>query len=231
VGDAAEGGAGDLRLGVVGPTGAVTWPSETVRRTAGGWTVRFHRPPTAWGVVVAGPARAVEETSLVTTTTGTRFALDGELQAALSTTAWGLRGSWQWFVTFTARRLAPPVWTTAGAGATAHQLTAGADGGAVVAVSAPRPVTVVRSEAFTSGWTVEAVPAGGGPARTLSVVEVGLVQGVRLPAGRWTLTYDYHPRGFDVGAALSAAGLAALVVAAAGALVAARRRRRAPVGR
>ena len=221
---------GPLRLGVVGPRGAVTWPAETVRRTSGGWSVAFHRPPTAWGVVVAGPARAVADTSSVTTTAGPRLVLDGVLQEALSTTSWGLRGGWKWFVTFDARRLLPHVWTTGASGAVARQLSAGADGGAVVAVSARRPVTVVRSEAFTSGWSVAAVPAGGGPARTLAVSEVGLVQGVRVPAGRWTLTFDYHPRGFDVGAALSAAGLMALAAAGLAALASVRRRRRVSVG-
>jgi hypothetical protein len=223
-------GRGPLRLGVVGPSGTVTYPHETVRRVAGGWDVRFTRPQAAWGVVVRGPAQAVDDTSLVTTTQGTRFALDGALQDALSTTRWGLRGSWRSFVTFAARRVAPPVWTTGAAGATARQVDSGADGGAVVEVDSAHPVTVVRSETYIKGWSVEAVPAGGGPTRTLPVVPAGLVQGVHLPAGHWTLTYDYHPHGLDVGIGLSAAGGVALVAVGAVAAVR-RRRRRAAAGR
>ena len=42
------------------------------------------------------------------------------------------------------------------------------------------------------------------------MVPDGLVQAVRVPAGRWTLTFVYRPAGLDAGLAGSALGLAAL---------------------
>lgn len=221
-------GRAPLRVGVLGPSGATTWPTETVRRVRGGWSVELSRPSTALGLVVSGPARAVSDASVVTLVDGQRIALDGALQDALSTTDWRLAGTWRGFVRFTARRVAPPVWADpASAGARVRQVSSGADGGAVVSVASGRPVTVVRSEAYVAGWHAEAVPAGGGTARTLPVDAVGLVQGVRVPAGRWTLTFDYRPKGLHE--ALAASGLGVLAVAAAGVvgLRSRRRRRRA----
>ena len=89
-----------------------------------------------------------------------------------------------------------------------------------------RPVTVVRSEAYAAGWHVDAVPVDGGPSKVLPVKSVGLVQGVRVPAGTWTLTFLYRPKGLDLGLAGSALALAALVGVGAWGLVRRRRWRR-----
>lgn len=87
-------------------------------------------------------------------------------------------------------------------------------------------MTVVRSEAYMPGWHVQAVPAGGGPSRRLSVYAVGLVQGVRVPAGTWTLTFLYRPPGLTVG--LVGSGAAIVAFLAAGTVAVVRRRRRVP---
>jgi hypothetical protein len=214
-----------LRLGVLGPGGGTTWPRESVRRTASGWSVAFAAPPTAAGLVVAGPARSVGDTSVVTATGGQRWALDGVLQDALANPSWRYAGTWKRFARFATTSVLPPVWIAAPAsGARVRQISSTDDGRAVARVTATRAVTVVRSEAYMAGWHVVARPAGGGPARTLPVVPDGVVQSVRVPPGRWTLTFGYWPEGLDVGLAGSALGLAALVVA--GAWGYGRRRRR-----
>jgi len=209
-----------LRLGVLDPDGRTTWPKESVRRVVGGWSVAFAAPQPATGLVVAGPAGHVSDTSIVTTAGGERWALDGVLQDALSGPGWRFAGTWNGLAKFKATKVLPPVWITArSSGARVHQVSTTEWGTAVEHVTAERAVTVVRSEAYMPGWHVQAVPAGGGTARALPVERVGLVQGVRVPAGTWTLTFTYYPDGFDYGLAFSALALAALVAAGLWALV------------
>lgn len=211
--------AGRLRLGVLGPEGQERFPKEVVHRTEGGWTVRLASPQTAYGLVVTGPARAVSDTSVVTATTGDRYALDGALQDALSARDWRLDGTWKIYARFKARTVRPPVWiagrpaTTAAA--TAHLVRTTPYGSAVVRVTAARPATVVWSEAYAPGWHAVALPTGGGRSVPLTVEASGLVQSVRVPAGSWTVTFGYRPRGLDAGIAASGIGLAGFVLAGA----------------
>jgi hypothetical protein len=93
----------------------------------------------------------------------------------------------------------------------------------------PTTATVVRSEAYLSGWSVRAQPAGGGPARTLPVFAVGLVQGVRVPPGRWTLTFSYWPSGLTRGGIASGLGVAAVLGVTGVRLWRRRRRRERPM--
>ena len=52
---------------------------------------------------------------------------------------------------------------------------------------------------------------------------MGLVQGVRVPAGRWLVTFTYRPPSLRAGEVLS--GLGALALVGAGVAVVVRRRR------
>jgi hypothetical protein len=208
---AGTGSSGPLRVGVLGPTGKTTWPAESVRRTATGWSVRFAGPRLAAGLVVAGPASAVSDTSIVNGTDGQRWALDGILQPALGQSGWRYTGNWTSYGRFARTTVRPPVWVAGSpAGAEARQVSTTDWGSEVDRVTAPRPVTVVRSETYMPGWHVEAVPAAGGAARRLSVHAVGLVQGVDVPVGRWTLTFVYRPPGLTAGLVGSAAAIVAL---------------------
>lgn len=196
------------RLGIVGPGGRVTWPRQSLSRG----TVTLASPSTATGLVLSTP---VAGTSVVTGAGGGRWALDGPLQAALSRPTWRYAGEWEGYARYRARRVRPPVWLTDGSAGTARLVSSTEWGTAVVRVTASRPAVLVRSEAYLPGWSVRAVPAGGGTPRTLPVVQRGLVQAVRVPAGRWTLTFGYHPSGLDAGLAATGAGLAGLAALAA----------------
>ncbi|MGH9082920.1 MAG: hypothetical protein ACRDWN_06210 [Acidimicrobiales bacterium] len=227
------------RVGVVGPGGGTRWPGASVTRVAGGWAVRFARPALATGLVIEGRASAVMDTSTVTGTPapapgegpavprprGT-WGFDGVMQGALDGGGWRYAGNWQSYAVFR-HAVGPPVWLAgAPSGSRVTRVRATPWGTEVDRVDAARPVTVVRSEADLAGWRAEAVPAGGGTARDLVVVRHGLVQSVRIPAGRWTLTFRYRAPHLTLGLAGSGAGLAAMVAAAA--VAATRRRRRRP---
>jgi len=218
--------AGPVRVGVLDAGGRTTWPPDSVTPAADGWSVRFDRPVTAAGLVVQGPALAVSDTSTVTARGGGRWAFDGPLQDALGTAGWSYIGNWQQFSQFRHPVIPPPVWVVGSSlDATVRRVEVTDWGTEVDRVRARRSVLVVRSEAYAPGWRVVATPVGGTGTRRLAVVPVGTVQGVRVPAGTWTLTFLYRPRGLDLGLAGTAAGLVAL--AGAGVVALRRRRRRA----
>ena len=85
------------------------------------------------------------------------------------------------------------------------------------------PTLLVRSESNLPGWRATATPTAGGASRPLPIRAVGLIQGVRLPAGSWTVTFTYRAPGVDLGLAGSAVGIGAVLVVVG--VRAARRRR------
>jgi len=95
--------------------------------------------------------------------------------------------------------------------------------GAMV-VFAPAPSVLVRSETYQSGWRATITPIGGGRPETVPVGRLGLVQEIRVPKGRYQVSFAYEPRSLLVGLFITAASLAAVVVLLAAALVSARRR-------
>jgi hypothetical protein len=218
---------------VVAPGGGVRRPRETVRRTAGGWSVRFDTPITAAGIVVEGPAREIADNSTVRSVSGARWALDGRFQDAIDTSTWRFAGTFaHTFGIF--RRTAPPpppVWLVpATAGSSVHQLSAPDWGGATDRVVARRPVTVVWSESYLPGWHATLVPANdtnGRQDRSLSLVVYrrGLLQAVEVPAGAWILTFHYRPPLLTLGMAGSVAAVAGFLLLLV-VLVASRWRRR-----
>jgi len=133
------------------------------------------------------------------------------------------------------RPSAPPEipWGTALAGGTSAGVTVVRTsplGPCEVAVTATRPVVLLRSVLPLPGWEAT-VTRPGGHSRVESVRAVGLDQAVAVPAGRSLVRFAYHPPGWDLGLGLAAAGLAGLGLLAArptaSRLLARRRRRRA----
>jgi len=217
-------------VGVVGPSGRLGYPGQSARRRPGGWEVRFDGAQRAQAIVVRGPGgRAWSEASTLTTLGGGRDELDGPFQQAFGQPSWHQRGFWEDYARFETDRLGPTVAVVGVPGARATRLALGPEGEETDAVVTPRPALVVRSEAYLAGWEVRATPIGGGRTVRLPVVRVGLIQGVRVPAGRWRLTFTYWPSGLTLGGVASAVGVAALLGVVAWRLV--RRRRLGPSGR
>jgi hypothetical protein len=221
--------AGPIDVGVLSADGAARFPAERVHADAEGGVVTFTSPLEAAGLVVRGDARLVSDESSVTTTTGARYVLDGPFQQALGQARWHPTGLWHGYERFRTNDMAPPVRVTGAPGATVRRVSTTQWGTETDVVDTPGPATVVRSEAYLAGWRVQATPAGGGPTRTLKVFEDGLVQAVRVPPGRWTLTFSYWPSGLTLGGVASAVGVVAVVACAAVELR--RRRQRATPAR
>jgi hypothetical protein len=213
------------RVGVRTPGGAITFPALTIRPAGDHATVAFRSPEDAVGLVVRGNPRAVADASEVSTADGRRYVLDGNVQDALGQPGWAFTGTWAGNARFERTRIPPPVWLQGGpAGATASQVETADDGSEVDRVTTSAPALLVRSESNLPGWQATAAPAAGGTSLQLPIRAVGLIQGVRLPAGSWNVTFRYRAPGLDLGLAGSAAGIVAVLLVVG--LRAARRRRR-----
>jgi len=199
------------RVGVLSASGSVLFPAQSHARTASGWTVSFAAPTTALGIDVRGNGRAYDETSTVTVENGAVYELDGPFQRAVGQPIWHLTGRWAGYARFRTDRLGPRVAVEGVGGATARRVSVTQWGTETDVVDTPAAATVLRSEAYLAGWRVKATPAGGGPSLELPVFRVGLIQGVRVPAGRWTLVFTYWPSGLALGAVASALGVVAVL--------------------
>ena len=96
----------------------------------------------------------------------------------------------------------------------------------VTEVSTPEPAVLVRSEAYDKGWVARLTPVGGGSTVTVQVRQLGILQAVSIPAGRFTVTWVYKAKLAKLGIIASGVGVLALVLL----LFLPRRRRRAKSG-
>lgn len=179
------------------------------------------------GIVVRGASVRIADSSSVLSASGARYDFLGVLQDALGQSGWRYDGIWEMSARFERTALRPQVWL--GGSSPAGQVrvvSQGDNGTAVVRVSSPTPVTVVRSEAYQQGWHAQAVAVGAGRAPVaLPVHPDGLIQAVRVPAGTYLVTFRYRPKGLTLGLIASGVGVAAFGVL--GAVAWSRRRSRA----
>jgi hypothetical protein len=95
-----------------------------------------------------------------------------------------------------------------------------------VNVSVTESSVLERSEAYLPGWRATAVNATTGRVVDLSVYRVGLIEGVRVPKGTWTIHFHYHAPYIEASVGASAVSFVLLVGVMTG-LGLTRRRRRA----
>jgi hypothetical protein len=215
-----------LQFGVVTSTGDTMWVPAATPDGPHFLQVALARPETAVALVAkAGRTRIGLGSPSVTSADGTHYVADGQLQAAISPPRWTFRGLDGSFAVF-ANHFARPALTLRGSPGASVYATAGpVFAPSAAAVSSRHGVEVIRAQAAIPGWTATWHPDAG-PAVTLRVRRVGLVQGVDVPAGHGVLTWTYRAPGWTVGWVLSACALAALAVLIVWAL--ATRRTRSP---
>lgn len=232
---AGPGEAGSVRLGLVTPAGATDWLGSVPTGDRTGSTVLpLPHLATAVGVAVANDARApLALTGVTVTTTSGAFRLAGALHDAVTPPHWrfdGTHGQWGFFLDTAARGW---VWSQAGGGPAGAggrparasvRVLGGAPGGPQrLEVVAAKPVLVVRSVSQAPGWSAR-VQAPNAPAVSTSVLSVGLLQGVQVPAGRHVVSFVYQSPRLGLGLGLSGLGLALAAALAAWELVRGRRR-------
>ncbi|HVA52100.1 MAG TPA: hypothetical protein VNF05_01170 [Acidimicrobiales bacterium] len=161
---------------------------------------------------------------VVTTHGGASYRLDTSFQLALSSTAWRLTSTEDGFSVFKAASLRPPVWLTSPANGHVSKIRSASWGDTWVNVTVKKSSVLERSEAYLPGWRATALNVTTGRSLELSVYRVGLIEGVRVPKGTWTIHFHYHAPYIEVSVAASAVSFV-LLVGVATALDVRRRRR------
>jgi hypothetical protein len=233
-----------VRVGLVSASGDTHWIPATVTSSGAALTIRFSTPVVGSGLVLAGSGtgRATDATS-VTTAGGRRYRMDGLLQWALRDASFRLTGYRQGIAVFrTTVRNGPISLEPSGADAqttpsptttvgTVHRVGTTPWGDETDAVTVRRPADLVRSEAFSVGWRADVRDTVTGRSLTLPVTRIGLVQKVRLPPGRYTVTWTYGPASVTAGLLFTSAGTLVVAVAAVSWLYRRRRQQRPRRGR
>jgi hypothetical protein len=189
----------------------------------------FARPiPTDVIEVVDNSGHSVVLAGVVADTPRGRIALDGPLQGALAPPHWrflatiGPLDAWQ-------NEKAPGLAWLEPAKAQVPSLSLRASGSVKTVlpsstgiehtiVTARTASLLVRSEAYSPGWSAVLRPLDGGPTRVVPVRQLGLVQAVPIPTGRYEVIWRYAPTSMLIGLLASALGIVglALVLALAG---------------
>jgi len=212
------------------PFGPVYKPHYPVGSNVKIQNVGFSLPgtPRAAGFVVSSSAGVHVADAVVTTQGGTSYRLDSNFQLAVSS-SWRLTSTEDGFSVFKATSLLPPVWLTSPTNGHVSKIRSASWGDTWVNVSVKKSSVLERSEAYLPGWRATAVNATTGRAVDLSVYRVGLIEGVRVPKGTWTIHYHYHAPYIEVSVAASAASFVLLLGVVTTLALTRRRRRTAKV--
>ncbi len=213
--DARQGAAAGIRIGLVGPGGAVRrFPAHAVS----GSMLAVSLPHPVTSVALSGQAGHLAARlgpPAITEPGGRIFVADGRLQDALLPPRWAFAGHDGPFAIFADHFARGPLSLGAlpgqpDSGATVRRIGGSATDPTSAAVSSPHGVRVIRAVTDIPGWSATWRPRGGQPA-ALAVDRSGLVQAVDVPPGKGVVTWTYVPPGFPVGGALSL-GAAALIL-------------------
>jgi hypothetical protein len=188
--------------------------------------VRVVGEPLAAGFVVRAKSSVQVGDAVVAAADGSSYRLDSNFQLALASTSWRLSATEEGFSVFKATSLLAPVWLTAASNGHVSKIRSASWGDTWVNVSVNESSLLERSEAYLPGWRATAVNSQTGRVLNLSVYRVGLIEGVRVPKGSWTIHFHYHAPYIEVSVATSLASFI-LLIGVAGALGLSRRRHRA----
>jgi hypothetical protein len=159
----------------------------------------------------------------------TWFQLDGLLQGLLPGSTWRYEGHLGPLDMYRNEKAFGQAWLQP---ATSSKATASRAAGSVVQprraewqdpvdlVDLPQAALLVRSEAYSPGWSVTIVPAATASrarsrqatAVSLPVRDVGGLQAVEVPPGRWVVSWQYRSVRAEIGLVAGVLGLAALVL-------------------
>ena len=173
--------------------------------------------------------------AITTANPNERYVLNGMLQGYLPASHWTYDGTVGPLSALKNTQIHGLAWLQAVTTHTpnTHAATSGTVSVTRGAVTAPQvmrvhttsPAILVRSEAYSTGWSVDVSPIGGGAHFHQVVHRFGLIQEVTLPAGNWVVTWHYRPVTVTIGIVLSLLGFGILVLVSVGLIVVTRRRR------
>jgi hypothetical protein len=223
----AEGKTATLRFGTLTAHGVIAW-GPTVATSPGARSVTGKLPPgPAYGLAVQVVSGSIPSHQAVVTVDHRPYELDGALSTAIQPSRWHQQDTVQGNALFVRNHRPTPLYaiTHGGQAAPPIDVLSTSANAETIRVRAASALTVVRQVAWDNGWEAT-LSVNGQAVRSVPVSAYGLVQQVRLPAGRDVVTFRYRPAHFLVAGALSATAMVFLVVLAVAALVRTRRRRR-----
>jgi hypothetical protein len=203
-----------LRIGLVLPGGGTRWlPSGLVHSHPSGLVVRGSKavPLAGSGLVLQATESARLTVSSVefTNASGRTYRLAGALTGALRPGRWvdaGTIGPFSVYVDASAAHATSLVPPTSGKVVAWPPRPWGTQ---TYLVRTDRGAELVRSESFAPGWEAT-LRSSRGRSILEPVRRHGLVQSVRVPPGRWLVTFSYHPPLVDYGLLASLGGLIVL---------------------
>ncbi len=164
----------------------------------------------------------------VITASGLPYELGGALSSALVPGPWRQVGETQGFTVFATRRAPDPIAAVTARGRRVPvRVVSSTTKSEVVRVDTSAPASVIRSVAWDSGWR-GSVSVNGGPARSVPVRSVDLVQEIAVPAGDDLVSFHYRPPHLLIASVLSVGSVVLLVVLGIVGLVRRRWNRRSP---
>ena len=227
-----------VSLTMSGTSGVARVPLPLVKAGGGARTVEIgtlssssHAAPVLAAVAVhlVSWSRSVPIVSGARSPSRGWFQLDGLLQGLLAPSAWRYEGHLGPLELYRNEKAFGQAWLEP---ASSSRATASRAVGTIVQprraewqdpvelVDVPKTALLVRSEAYSPGWSASIVPAGTG-SRTgsgqavpvsLPVRQISGLQGVELPPGRWVLTWKYGSVRAELGLVAGALGLVGLVL-------------------
>ncbi len=201
-----------LRVGSLTAEGTTRW-ARAVLVPAGATraSVPLPRGP-AVGLSLQALGAALPPQRVVISTGGLPYELGGSLSSALQPGPWQVAGFSQGYAVFTLRRPPVPISaTTQGGRQVPVAVVSNTTKSEQIALDTPGPTAVIRSVAWDSGWSAT-VSVNGARATSIPVVDVDLVQQVRIPAGHDVVTFHYRPPHLLVATVLSLGALTLLFV-------------------
>ncbi len=152
----------------------------------------------------------------VLTTTHQRLVLNGLLQGYLASPHWVYVANIGSLVAFKNTEIHGLAWLQPATSHTPNVALATSGKVAVTRGAATTPQVMhvttstssilVRSEAYSTGWSATIAPNSGGRSRTVTVHRFGLIQAIDLSPGSWRVTWHYKPKSVLEGLVLSLLG-------------------------
>jgi hypothetical protein len=233
--DAARDAAAGTRIGLLTSRGSTRWLPVSAASASMLAISLPHPVPSVAVLARAGGRSSRLGAPAIVDSDGSKFVADGQLQNVLAPPRWGFAGLDGSFAVFADHFATGPLSIVAlpgrsASGASVRRLTGSAAEPATAAVLSPHGARIVRSVAAIPGWSATWRPRHG-PATTLTVRRVGLVQAVDVPPGRGVVTWSYAAPRFTVGFAVSLGAIALIFLLLTGRSSPGRRKIAARVGR
>lgn len=235
-----------VKIGLVTEAGGIDWARsdalhagmEGAQRGTVRWGAAWPSPPDAVALVVEAESTVLVSLPTVTEDDGHAYVLDGTMQRAMVAPRWAYEGQDGAFAVFVDRAARPPLSLLPLRGGSLHGASVRRVSGPplqpdAAVVTSRHGVDVVRAVAAAPGWTAWWQPSSGagrhaGMPRRLALHRRGVVEVVRVPAGRGIVSWRYVAPGLLVGGIASAVAVLLVIVLLLAAAACGRRSRNRP---